>query len=946
MNTRIEAVKCDITKAENVEVIVNATNPSLKGSKGVTGAIHKAAGPLLRKECKALKGCSVGDAVITSAYNLPYKAIIHAVGPEWKDGKHGEALLLKNCYLRSLEIAYEHGFRSIAFPSISTGTFKYPLNEAAEIAVKTVVQFCDDHPDAFDYICWTLLVEPTRKTYEDEITKYDIVFDYPDEWNKNVIKAEYQLYVSDAKQLTGPIEAEVKEKSFQYFEYDEIIEIDFAEEVPKADQWDYAAAAASGLLSGALSLIWGKGLDLESAHEWGAEKLGKVVIKVAKTQGFSKNDLDGAIRFLEKKFPIASDTIMSEMGGALQHHLRDFTHHPTIAGLLFSIVSQFTGKGFGTDTQGHFQTVPLPEHALVGKTFEEKIVFGTINWVFHLISDMDGSSLSPGAGTGIPGPLLSFIKELSALPIFKNVKLNYKESEISFSQWISKLFNGTYYRNEEGKPIRFDLRTEIGLTGQLFDQTKPVIINEGVVRSMYFFRRLSWEINDNKIKKITDLKKLDPQRFLPFKTRALTRMLTVSSGVFVLVNSSGTAIKASVKGKGDTSATAIQFFLNLNYVGIARFGISCVADAKYITEDVQEAYEKYQEYQWKKQAEKNAQLFTEYKFLSLNEERMKILYSLEDQMIRYDISHTKNKKQIENKKLWLNNWESLISNSLHAKPEEVLIRDEDQIYSQLRQEWWKTDEKGWLTVLATEYSLFESYIPLGSLDDKKYKGLKLSSDYRGEVFCSKQSIISKKELTSLKKSVIKYESLLSGKTQKALIGVAGTAAMTVATGGLAFAFAPEIAIYFAGGAVAGLHGAALANASLAFVGGGALAAGGLGMAGGTAILTGGGALLGVAGSGTVSMLTILSNVSEEYILSECAKLLTVCKTMIENDSSWTVYIRLIKSRMEHICDDTKHDIELAQMQTKDKDRNLIKKMKTGYKYMEKTKNELLKIVNQ
>lgn len=146
---RIEVIKADITKVE-ADAIVNAANTSLLGGGGVDGAIHRAGGPAILADCRKIVarqgGCKTGDAVITTAGNLPATYVIHTVGPVWNGGKNKEAEKLKNCYISSLQLAAAHQCKTVAFPNISTGIYHFPKAEAAKIAITTIAEFLATQP--------------------------------------------------------------------------------------------------------------------------------------------------------------------------------------------------------------------------------------------------------------------------------------------------------------------------------------------------------------------------------------------------------------------------------------------------------------------------------------------------------------------------------------------------------------------------------------------------------------------------------------------------------------------------------------------------------------------------------------------------------------------------------------------------------------------------------
>lgn len=343
------------------------------------------------------------------------------------------------------------------------------------------------------------------------------------------------------------------------------------------DRFDYAVAACSGIIAGLIDILFVGELSIDRANEWGNQKVEDFVISIAKKSGYQGNDLAGAVEYLEDRNSIAADKVTNAFGGGKQHHLRDFSHHPTPVGLFFSLLTQFTGKVYGTDVTGVFKIEPLSESDfyLIGKDIPQKLTFGIITWFFHMASDMAGSSGSireGSLGTGLPGPLVSLLKELSALPIFRHTNSKgYKE----FSVWISKLFNGTLLanRDQNGKiieAVKFDLRTEIGLGRELGRQAIPVVINECVVRAFYFIRRLLGELKEKDVRNITELEKISWKNTLPVKNRTIVRMLTISTVALEVLD----LADATLRSGGNLG----MFILRVNFVGVGRFAVAGSAD--------------------------------------------------------------------------------------------------------------------------------------------------------------------------------------------------------------------------------------------------------------------------------------------------------------------------------------------------------------------------------
>src|SRR5262245_53846619 len=166
----IELCQGDITE-QATDAVVNAANTTLLGGGGVDGAIHRAGGPAILEECRRLGGCATGDARITTGGRLPARFVIHTVGPVYRDGRHGEPELLASAYRRSLEVAAERLLRSVAFPSISTGAYRFPVQDAADIALGTVSGFLEERPGVLDLVRFVLFSASDLRVYGDALDR-------------------------------------------------------------------------------------------------------------------------------------------------------------------------------------------------------------------------------------------------------------------------------------------------------------------------------------------------------------------------------------------------------------------------------------------------------------------------------------------------------------------------------------------------------------------------------------------------------------------------------------------------------------------------------------------------------------------------------------------------------------------------------------------------------
>ncbi len=642
-----------------------------------------------------------------------------------------------------------------------------------------------------------------------------------------------------------------------------------------ADNVDYLVATASGVLCAMLDIFWVGEFDLGRGRELASEQVDDFVTKVANLTGYKGDDIGGAVEHLEKLAPLASDGNTPDFGGGLQHHLRDFAHHPTIVGLFFSLLTQFTKMSYGTTKEGAFRVVPVPEKSLkyIGDNFVEQVVYGSLGWFFHLVSDMagSGSTAGKGGGTGIPGPILSLAKELSSLPLF-----HIKDGNSDLSVFLSKLFNGTAFahRDEKGKiipesVIKFDLRGEMGLAAEVGRQAVPVIANECILRVFYFIRRFISELRRVWPKTMKDIKRIDWQNVKPVSNPTLARMLTISSGVF------------STLDIGEAILTQ-KYWVSVNYIGVGRFAVALGEDISWGLKlrNVKAIKEMYAHMQYTAAIENK---------LGLSLEQTEILYNLEYQIVRQDAFATKGIEATVHKLNWLQEWTDYMEKGYvaftGAVGAELHWYTEDELKKRIREQ---DPLQRWFKQVLLETIIFKPYFPVGTALDKDGKQIP-DERYRDLYKTGINRTVRDRYLEQtyslpycgkgyIKRLVKAYEGAKNAvkgdlkKTIKAAVVVGGSVVLAALSMGT---MAPSIAVYLVGSSFAGLHGAALTSACLAYLGGGAIAAGGMGMAGGTVAIIGGGAVLGLGvGAGADVAIVKTEIVASDTVITDSAKLLT------------------------------------------------------------------------
>lgn len=700
---------------------------------------------------------------------------------------------------------------------------------------------------------------------------------------------------------------------------DDVIDIDFNFGVKKADRYDYCFALFSGILSSLISkyvkMSGDLNIDLENIDFAQFMHLAKDInIKVQKHNEETASDIEKTLNNIEEIIKDAN---------SYKNLAVDFASDFSMMGLVSSIVEKVFGKEIGYDENNNL-VINEAKETFDNLSFLEKVEFAIFEWFLEQVDQykQNGKFKEQLKNVLEWG---SIVKKLE--PIIKDFsQINLSKKELK--QWFANLIQ--------------DKNQRISKLDSLKKENLPNQFNLIMIHTYVHIKNLIEQVREHKITTLEGLEIINFNRI--DNERVILRLETVSTGVFFAMDA-GVAVAlagAYAYGSGDITG-AVKILANtINFSNILTFTYVVKQDATYIKEDIDEILHKAKievvlHYKDISEDELNS-------YISLNDPETRILYSLKLHMIEEDIQCTKLSADQQLKNEWKKQWMEVSKNSLHmAKLYEPNIQ---KVYQALITHAENTiDNRTWLYNIVLELCLFSPYYQIDK-DEKKYKKLKLVNknlDYMKDYFCEGQKYVSFKEIKQFESLYKHYHGYIENKNLK-MAGAAGAVvAVGAGVGAGAMLFAPQIAVALFGGAFPGLHGAALVNATLAAAGGGSLVAGGFGMAGGSVIIAGGGALLGMS-TASVATMGLLS--SPNFVQADDAKLLAKCNYVLLNQMHKIDVVVAIQKMTEESLNDSKTQLKVLESaeDKSDECKKTIAALKKSVKYMERTNDELKKLI--
>lgn len=683
--------------------------------------------------------------------------------------------------------------------------------------------------------------------------------------------------------------------------YSDIIDVEFLSAVKKVDGVDTLVAATSGFMAFLLDqILVRKHIKEEDIDD---VEIIKVLPLVLRQYSDKNKDIDKEI-----------DEYISNWEHKIHDAYKykdlvfDFCEDLSFSGLFIKVIEYCFDLSIGLDEKSGL-VIKKEKHDLKTDSIVEKAQIAVVDWfVDQAYQYKKGGKCK---------------KEFAQIEkIVKDIKkIAFKDNKFDREQ-LKEWFHNRVL-NEKKKLNRLD---------DFAVQSISVKANIIFVHSYVHIRDFIQQVNEHNVESLEGLNIIDFDKLN--NEAVIRRMDTVSTSVFTALNV-GVAGAKAIKLEKNLLQKIYVFAVNINIPNVIRLVSVVSADFDYIKEDIDQLVHKSKVIEIKKHSD--IPLESLERCFTMNKIETRILYSLELQMIEEDVQRTKDNKEQLLKNEWKKKWMEVTEQSLLQN--KVFEKDSLKTYAAINTYAASQDNLLWLYNIAMELSMFKPYFKI----EEKGKKLKLSyTKYIEEVFCNAQNYISYKEIQKIQKSYKDYYNYLENNTLKA-VGVAGGAiAVAAATGGLAFVFAPQIAVAIFGGAFPTLHGAALVSASLAAAGGGSLAAGGFGMAGGAVLIAGGGAVLGLGTSGTALSLMM----APKFVQNDYAKLLAKCDCVLLKRLDMKDEVVALQHKIQSDLDEYKLRLKVLEglENPNDECKQNIKALKKSITYTERTNKQLIKLI--
>lgn len=585
-------------------------------------------------------------------------------------------------------------------------------------------------------------------------------------------------------------------ESDRVFDSSDIEDVEFDDKVSEDHRSYYLVAATSGIITGIFSSLKLSEKVLDKINEWKSKDWDGYISALAGMVGYGNDDAAGAIKFLRDRIVTAvASGLEREQNETMDRWSSIVSNHPSIVGLVYSVLTQFSGKRYVFEDD-KIKSEPLPEYYSLGRNTAEKIICGALYWFFDMAMNATVSAKSLLNDIKVPKELQKLLRELSKLPIFRNIATKIENAERYFSEWISNIFKSHSYKDENGDLKEYDfygsITESILLKGCL--KSIPVLMNECIVRLYYLLKKLITELKNKKITNIEDFSKIDIQKIIPFNNRLLSRMLLISSGCFVGVNVAGATIKAIKEESKREGSFAKTLFTEISFEGIGRFIFACVADSKYWIEDIQILFQRMvRARRFEESPEDEEKIASEmmhsnaFQALSLTPTQTRALYSLENIAVLNDIERTESEEEKEKKQLWVDAWHDRIISGMAANSRGYFITDEKKIYDSFYALEQNEDNLRWFYLMTMELVVFKPYYPLGTNEDGEFQKLRRGKfNYIDEVFVVKQTIVSQAEVDKFREFYKEYKDLVGVRKNSSFFPNGIVAAALFVAGGLPF----------------------------------------------------------------------------------------------------------------------------------------------------------------